>query len=324
MKKVFVGIFGVLCSLPAIALTISGTVVDKNGEPLPGATVYSESTKRGLSADDNGAFRGDIGVDSNDKLTVSYVGCQDQIFAASQLKNKKIELDCIEQLNAAVVTASMGDYNVSGQYGCDDEDNEYIAPDLALCSTHAYNIGMTSNPENDSDREFMREVVALKTTLMTQQMNKQYEYLESMINRFKIQLEKAILLTRLEKAGASSESSYEGGSSSFASNDKYMVLSGTQNCMKMSSIDASLSCLQSNVRIAMDAINAGNLRDARKQLEQDVSAWKNIDDKAIADCSEIAKKTKKEDIQKCATSFNFALMNYMDTRNWERSQKKDK
>ena len=210
---------------------------------------------------------------------------------------------------------------------CDD-DGALVNPTLALCSTHVYNIGGDKNPSDGADREMMREVVAMKTTLMTQQMNKQYEYLESMIRRFKTQLEKAVLATRLEKSGAGgADSSGGGSSSSVKSEDKYIVLSGTQNCMKMSSVDASLTCLQSNVRIAMDAIAAGNTREAKKQLEQDLKAWKNIKGKDGADvegCSDVAKKTKKEEVQTCATNFNYALMMYVDNRTWERTQKKDK
>ena len=70
--------------------------------------------------------------------------------------------------------------------GCDNEYNLYINPDLALCSTHVYNIGKT---ENDSGtRQLMQDVVALKTTLITQQMYSQYEILETIYKRRKIHI----------------------------------------------------------------------------------------------------------------------------------------
>ena len=31
--------------------------------------------------------------------------------------------------------------------GCDNEENEYISPALALCSTHVYNIGEDENKD---------------------------------------------------------------------------------------------------------------------------------------------------------------------------------
>lgn len=220
---------------------------------------------------------------------------------------------------------------------CDDE-NALVNPALALCSTHVYNVGGDKNPSDGADREMMREVVALKTTVMTQQMYKQYEYLESMIRRFKTQLEKAVLKTRLQTSGAGDDSS--GGASS-KSDDKYIILTGTQNCMKMGSIDASLSCLQSNIRIAMDAISAGNTRDASKQLKKDLDTavtmgvvkkeHKSVEDDKVITTADTTYDTcygmsasKRDTVSDCATKLNYALMNYVDNRNWERAQKKDK
>ena len=220
---------------------------------------------------------------------------------------------------------------------CDDDD-ALINPALALCSTHVYNVGGDKNPSDGADREMMREVVALKTTVMTQQMYKQYEYLESMIRRFKTQLEKAVLKTRLQTSGAGDDSS--GGASS-KSDDKYIILTGTQNCMKMGSIDASLSCLQSNIRIAMDAISAGNTRDASKQLKKDLDTavtmgvvkkeHKSVEGDKVITTADTTYDTcygmsasKRDTVSDCATKLNYALMNYVDNRNWERAQKKDK
>lgn len=214
---------------------------------------------------------------------------------------------------------------------CDDED-ALVNPTLALCSTHVYNVGGLKNPSDGGDREMMRDVVALKTTVMTQQMYKQYEYLESMIRRFKTQLEKAVLATRLQTSGASDGSSSSGGSSS-KSDDKYIILTGTQNCMKMGSIDSSLSCLQSNVRIAMDAISAGNTRDAAKQLKKDLETAVTMGvvngatgsvDTTYEACNTTMSSSKRDTVSDCATRLNYSLMNFVDNRTWERTQKKDK
>ena len=204
--------------------------------------------------------------------------------------------------------------------GCDDSDNEYITPELALCSTHVYNIGQTTNPSNDTERGYMKDMVALKSTIMTQQLNKQYEYLESMIRRFKTQLEKAILTTRLQTSGAATGGASSGGAAK--SDDKYIVLSGTQNCMKMVSVDASLACLQSNVRIAMDAVSAGNVRDAKKQLEQDLASARSMQvvKNTPADCANM-NAARKSTVSDCANSLNWELMNFIDNRN--RQQKKE-
>ena len=60
--------------------------------------------------------------------------------------------------------------------GCENDNNDAIVAELALCSTHAYNIGKTENLTG-ADRELMRDVIAMKTTLITQQMYRQSQYL---------------------------------------------------------------------------------------------------------------------------------------------------
>ena len=228
--------------------------------------------------------------------------------------------------------------------GCENDNNDAIVAELALCSTHAYNIGLTSNPTG-ADKELMRDVIAMKTTLITQQMYRQYEQMESMLRRLKTQLEKAVLTTGLEAKGASSSgSSSSSGGSSFKSDDKYMVLAGTENCMQKGSIDSAVSCIQSNVRIVMNAVNAGNTTDARKQLEKDLevaSTWGMIGgDKngwkqkkadgsdsgnIIQNCTNLTKENgdrKKATISACANELNVQIGLFVDNRNRQAQQKK--
>lgn len=149
--------------------------------------------------------------------------------------------------------------------GCDEEKNDFINQRLALCSTHAYNIGMTQNPEGPGEREIMNEVVALKTTIMTQQMKKQYDYLETTIKRFKTQLEKAILVAKVEAAGASSES---GG----ASGSRNTKTSMGDDCTGKNRTD-TVYCLRQNyakLRTAVDTKNFGN--DLKEQIVKDAYA----------------------------------------------------
>ena len=88
--------------------------------------------------------------------------------------------------------------------GCESESNDRITAELALCSVHAYNIGETANPGTATMRQGMNEVIALKTTVMAQQMYKQYEYMDAMLKRFKTQLSKAVLLAQIQKAAGTS------------------------------------------------------------------------------------------------------------------------
>lgn len=237
---------------------------------------------------------------------------------------------------------------VAAENGCDNVENDAIVAELALCSTHAYNIGATTNPTG-AEKELMRDVIAMKTTLITQQMYKQYEQMESMIRRLKTQLEKAVLTTGLQAKGASSSS---GGASSssggaYRSDDKYVVLAGTENCMQKGGIDSAVSCIQSNVRIVMSAVNAGNTSQARKQLEKDLdvaSVWgvvvkptncsnaeeknkcevKGFNGNPMSDCTNLVNGTdrKKDIILGCANSLNVQVGLFVDSRNRQTQQKK--
>lgn len=164
-------------------------------------------------------------------------------------------------------------------FGCDDENNSMINPELALCSVHAYNIGETENPSKEY-RELMQNVIALKTTVITQQMNNQYEYMESMINRFKTQLEKAILTTKLRAAGApagdgntSSGGNGGGNGGGYTSSNKNSgeYIDGAQNCAYAGSTKDIFECLRDNFAIIRTQYDNGNniTTELRRQLAHD-------------------------------------------------------
>lgn len=161
--------------------------------------------------------------------------------------------------------------------GCENDDNDAIVAELALCSTHAYNIGETENPTG-ADKELMRDVIAMKTTLITQQMYRQYEQMESMLRRLKTQLEKAVLTTGLEAKGASSSgSSSSSGGSSFKSDDRNIHLYGAKNCNEELLPSDVMKCLNNNMNTISNA--TGNADDvsleAAKQLANDFTLLKN-------------------------------------------------
>ncbi|MBR2342338.1 MAG: hypothetical protein IKA73_02660 [Alphaproteobacteria bacterium] len=229
------------------------------------------------------------------------------------MKKKSRFFDVVmKPMFGVLVAAVLAMPAMAADNGCDDEDNDKITPELALCSTHAYNLGLAQNPQTDADKYDMKNIIALKTTVMTQQLNKQYEYLESMIRRFKIQLEKAVLTTKLETSGAAAAGSTTGGTSA-RSDDKYVVLPGVENCMLKSSVETALSCMQSNARITITAVNSGNVRDAYKQLEKDMVVaynWEFIDrEKPIADCESMA-VGRKDSVLACAQALNVKLSRY--------------
>ena len=279
MKRVLLGLFGFLFVLPVMAadvdtLHLKGTIVFPGNVKPEGAIHVSwklaDGTVDGFYTDSDGKYDKNVNVSEDTDLTLSYTGCEPETVKAKKLQSAATyTFVCVpEELDTAVVT----DYSVSGQAGCDNEDNEFIAPDLALCTVHAYNGGWDKNPTNETTRSQMKEIIALKTTFMTQQMNKQYEYLESMIRRFKTQLEKAILTTRLKAAGAGTDSSSSGGSSSSNKGDRNIYLSGVNNCNKELSPADVVSCLNTNLDTISNSTDYGNkpTTEAKKQFVNDI------------------------------------------------------
>ena len=206
--------------------------------------------------------------------------------------------------------------------GCSKEENDRINPALALCTTHAYNIKETQNPSG-VNKQVMRDVVAMKTTVMTQQMNKQYEYLEAMIRRFKTQLEKAVLTTGLEAKGASTSSASGSAGSSYQSSDRNMHMAGVENCNeKISPLDV-LTCLNKNMNTISNAtqnVSTDISSNVRKQFVQDynllvgiragdVKCWEQTGNEKNDMCATDAGVRKKKDFQKCFDQMRSCLRN---------------
>lgn len=161
----------------------------------------------------------------------------------------------------------------AANYGCDISDNDAVIPELALCSTHVYNIGKKENVDGDLKRH-MQDVVRLKTTVITQQMYKQYEEMESMLRRLRTQLRKATLAVNLQVNGADADDDDSGGGGT--SKDKYVILNGAQNCLRIGELTEAVDCLQKNLDKILSALDANNTTDARRQLLSDLNVGKNL------------------------------------------------
>ena len=203
--------------------------------------------------------------------------------------------------------------------GCDDEDNDMIAAELALCSTHAYNIGAESNPTG-ADRDLMRDVIAMKTTLITQQMYKQYEEMESLLRRLKTQLEKAVLTTGLQAKGADAGgASSGGGSASFRSEDRNIFMAGVKNCNNELLPTDVMTCLNNNMNTISNMSGNGSEVNAElaKQLANDFSllnltsvsgvSCTTISNTNNKDCLKGKEIRKKKDFQECFDNMRACL-----------------
>ena len=73
------------------AFTLKGKVSDTHGNPLPGASLVLVGSTRGVVTDLDGSFS--ISVSRGDKLIVSFLGMEDQIFTVVDDKKVNIKLN---------------------------------------------------------------------------------------------------------------------------------------------------------------------------------------------------------------------------------------
>ena len=145
---------------------------------------------------------------------------------------------------------------------------EYFSPAFALCSVHAYNVGDKTNPTSANRTAEMNDIIALKSTVIAQQLKEQYDLLNTMIKRFKTQLEKAVLTSKIEVLTGNNSSSNGGGySSGSAVNNN--GLANAEDCYAVSQENA-YDCVARNLsKISSAAEN--DIPNARKQLDNDLA-----------------------------------------------------
>ena len=163
--------------------------------------------------------------------------------------------------------------SLKGFTPAEDEGCSYISPIYALCDTHMYNAGETDPEQLKKDvnlRSTIKQIVALKSTVVAQQMYKQYEFLAATLRRLKIHLEKSVLSANLQAAGGfSNGGSSSGGSSSGGRNNSsetHVVLNDAESCSDRLDFKDFAECLQSNVTLIKDSVNS-NSKQACLQLQ---------------------------------------------------------
>lgn len=157
---------------------------------------------------------------------------------------------------------------------CEDEENSYINPIYALCSVHGYNSGNVTNDafSSSATKSEMKEIVGLKTTVIAQQMYKQYTSLESMIKRLKIMLEKATLKASLQVASGTSGGGTSGGVDGESESSADVTF---ENC-EARSAQSALDCVRSNYSAMKPMIDKNKITvNIRKQLYSDAQVLKD-------------------------------------------------
>ncbi len=225
-----------------------------------------------------GGKKGGINIDVLERLIV-----QDAPNSFKQGTNIETEIAkfCAVDSNAdsALVSATVSKSlpkkiccsNPSNTDSCDSdcEENEdnvaYVKPVYALCSVHAYNAGETENPDKTDEQEEIKRIVGLKSTVISQQMYKQYTMVESMIKRLKVMLEKATLKASLQVASGTSDDGDE------------ISASGDVEFGDCSARDAesALSCLRDNYSKMKPYVEKGNVKSTvAKQIVADCKVFK--------------------------------------------------
>ena len=159
-------------------------------------------------------------------------------------------------------------------FAAEDIECGYFNPAFGLCSTHSHNVrfvdsetDMPANPTKSEDVAQMNEIIALKSTVIAQQMKEQYDQLNAIIKRFKTQLEKAVLTSKIEVAtgNAASGNSGSGASGSYNNNG----LANAEDCYAVTDQANVYDCFTRNLAKISQAVD-NDLTGARKQLKNDI------------------------------------------------------
>ena len=111
MKKIFIILSMILCgAATASAQNVTGKVVDTQGKPLPGASVYWANTSVGVATDLEGNFSL-YRVKGNDALVASFMGYTNDTLHVEQ-KVREVEFKLAEgvAVDAVVVEGGLGNY----------------------------------------------------------------------------------------------------------------------------------------------------------------------------------------------------------------------
>ena len=178
----------------------------------------------------------------------------------------------------------------------------YFNPAFGLCSTHSHNIGATDgttnlpvNPTKAEETAQMKDVIALKSTVIAQQLKEQYDQLNAVVKRFKTQLEKAVLTSKIEVLTGNAASGNSGGGSSSGSYNNN-GLANAEDCYAVEEANV-YDCFSRNLAKISQAVD-NDLTGARKQLNNDINIMSAYDIKAEAgNCDNGL--SSKNNIKKC-------------------------
>lgn len=191
---------------------------------------------------------------------------------------------------------------VVGRADVDDSDCVMYNPAFALCSTHSHNAGIVdektnlpTNPTAGENTSYMNEVIALKSTVIAQQLKEQYDQLNAVVKRFKTQLEKAVLTSKIEVLTGNAASGNSGGGASGSYNNN--GLANAEDCYAVSQENA-YDCVARNLSKISSAAEK-DITNARKQLENDLAIMDGYKmcGKTVTSCAADTTGCKEKDVK---------------------------
>jgi len=273
---------------------VTFNVCNENCTEVSTITIQNESPSKYLKED---AQKMGINIITNNGSTTNQSGSSsngptgdesDPLYKAMLSKTIKNSL-CVKDLGSTAEDKS--------------GDCAYINQIYGICDTHAYNHGVSDNNGDSTLREDIKNTVALKITVISQQMYKQYEYLSSTLRRLKTQLQKSVLTAQLEKAGADSGGSGSGGSSN--KNSTYTNCSGKGP-------EDTLYCLRQNYSALQSKIgNKQCGKDEKKQLETDIDIMNGFAGAELSGCKQ-TDLTSRDKCSTCLGTYNIGIMKFQD------------
>ncbi len=238
--------------------------------------------------------------DDRTKCGMCYCGIEDVVVLEQAVSKKSVK-----NLTKSLCVKELGNINNKDEAG----ECTYINPVFGICDTHPYNANIKATEyTNDgktiktSEQEKMNQIIGLKITVVSQQMYKQYEYLRATLQRFKIQLQKAVLTANLEAAGAKSEDgsvSSSGGLLGGNKTSQYRDCSGKN-------MQGTLDCLRENYSALSSQINNKKCNKTEKtQLTKDIDIINAILDSDVPECKNPSNVTACKD---CLSNYNVGLI----------------
>jgi hypothetical protein len=184
----------------------------------------------------------------------------------------------------------------------DDTECGYFNPAFGLCSVHSHNIAaldsttqLPINPTKSEETAQMNEVIAMKSTIIAQQLKEQYDQLNAVVKRFKTQLEKAVLTSKIEVLTGNAASGNSGGGASGSYNNN--GLANAEDCYAVSQENA-YDCVVRNLSKISSAAEK-DITNARKQLDNDLAIMDGYKmcGKTVTSCAADTTGCKEKDVK---------------------------